>query len=912
MKQLHKALQDKITVDRFKKLLKSMLDELEQPTENIFNIFNENEENKYPLDYEPLEKYIEDVIELSKKYSETPYQNVMGKNTEFLEKLLNKTEKGSTLYRSIEDFIKEFNTGFFYSRYLKKGDVNYFIIYNFNKYLILLLEHRIKNLLPIIEYSIPFLQLSPEYYLNHVKLSELLYNSFIDLFNLPENTKSNKFSSLSIHFMSVLMALLFEEYSDDEKITILNNFYDFKVDLQDIKNIADNFEVFIEKTNYFEEKNEILKNKRNIFTNHLIALDKKFSNLELYQYSEMIYQYLYEVETDSLLKVKFLDNLATAKRDLGKFDEAIKTYEEVIDFYKQKDLFYNKFVALKNVAYCKYQQGNYEEAEQIFNNLEKNLTIYKKEELGNVYYNLAMRYRLIYQFEKEEYYLNLALENFSIDHPMYDDRQQRTIEIGNYFNLNEGKLDFESLRNLEIERNYNLNLRKAYTYQNNNNIELSKYFLKRAYKNKKSDFEYWRIIANNHIIKQEWNKLEKIGMEVLKLNPQSIYGHFYKCLFYINKKDNSNLLNHLLKMLENLKYDSFYMEAGSLERFENILHFICRGYSKKELESFIDYIFNIYNQKHYKKNNLEKIFLLFAKIFSFNNEKELSGYIFRRFMEINKSWGSYVLYGGWYYRFKEYNKALHYYKEALSLSPKNIEILERILRTYLIMDQFKESLYYLDKILTIVSGDLKNSFNELKNYIITLRDNKIRYEDIPLKDVVIIFNTVYHQLKSVHPSKEVEFGNVLTEISKGIENLIAKTLGKILYNFIFSKYPSIPKEIREGDGKSIKPINRLFLNFLDAPSNNIPTLGNWRYILRGAFENFNPYNPLMQEIYDFISQSPKLNLIDMKKILEMADLFLGERNYGTHSKLYTLEEVKDILKTITPLINDIISYLLNL
>lgn len=52
--------------------------------------------------------------------------------------------------------------------------------------------------------------------------------------------------------------------------------------------------------------------------------------------------------------------------------------------------------------------------------------------------NLSFRYRVIYKFEKEEYYLNLALDNLNIDHPNYYEYQKRSLEIGQYFDYNKG------------------------------------------------------------------------------------------------------------------------------------------------------------------------------------------------------------------------------------------------------------------------------------------------------------------------------------------------------------------------------------------------------------------------------------------------------------------------------------------
>lgn len=63
------------------------------------------------------------------------------------------------------------------------------------------------------------------------------------------------------------------------------------------------------------------------------------------------------------------------------------------------------------------------------------------------------------------------------------------------------------------------------------------------------------------------------------------------------------------------------------------------------------------------------------------------------------------------------------------------------------LDEFTESLKYIDEILKLCPIELKDSFEKFKEHIILIRDEKIRYENLPFNDVKTIFNTVEHQLK---------------------------------------------------------------------------------------------------------------------------------------------------------------------
>ena len=168
-----------------------------------------------------------------------------------------------------------------------------------------------------------------------------------------------------------------------------------------------------------------------------------------------------------------------------------------------------------------------------------------------------------------------------------------------------------------------------------------------------------------------------------------------------------------------------------------------------------------------------------------NREKVLSGYVYKKYLDLHHSEEGYALYAGWCFRFNDFKNAEHFYKKALAFSPNNINLLEGLTRVEFMLNEFEKSLMYLDKIIKIVEGKTKDSFIELKDYIILVRDSKLRFENLPFKDVKTIFNTVEHQLKILDPNEDIEFGTVLTGLSKGLETLLAHTLGRFVYDYVF-------------------------------------------------------------------------------------------------------------------------------
>jgi len=907
MKLLNQAFQNKINKNSFKKLLSSILDELERPPEPFFNVFNSNSEIKFDINIELIKKYRKGLYNVQNLTQS--YYDVQEEDVKFLRELLNTTEDNTSLYRALEDYIVEFESGKFNSRYFKKGEVRRFLLYNFNKYIINLLEHRYSNLIPGLTFNLPLLRLIPEFYLNLSRISELLYETLNELFDLPEDLTVSSFSMLSIHFMSVFMTLIFEEFSYEKKLESLNKFYEYKIESNDIAIIAKNFGYYkntalnIEEIKTFTENIEIEESGK-----YLLMLAHEMFIFGLHDFSIYIYEYLYGSEKNEFYKAVFLDNIATAYRDLGQFSKAIELYENILGYYKENELNYRYFLAKKNIAYCHFQMGNNKPASNIFNELEGDFSNYNKEELSLVYYNLAFRYRLIFQFQKEEHYLNLLLENLDRNDSRYLEILNRTLEIGEHFNPSIGKLDINDLKKREEKRTYQDNLRRAYTYLNNYNLKLGKTFLNRAYKNKNFDSEYWRFLSNIFVLKEEWDKLDSSSEEILKFNTHNFFGHFYKCLYSIHKKDNAKLLFHLLE-IESAADSFLYSNSLTYERMSNTLHFICRSYSKEEVKSFIDFAFSEFESASEQNYSIIRLMLFFAVIFSFNREKLHSGHIYKSYMNIEKSKETYTLYAGWCYRFNDYTNSKHFYKKALSISPEDIEILERLSRVCLMLDDFTESLYYIETILNIIRQELKEPFEKLKEHILLIRDERIRYENLPFNDVKTIFNTVEYQLKELDPNTDIEFGIILTQISKGIENLFAKTLGKKMYEFIKKKHFPIPQIFKYGNNRDIKPLHVLLLNFFDKPSTHNPTLGNWNYIIKNTFEYLDPQNPVMQNIYDFFSNPSNFNEEMLKLILNITIVLIDERNLATHKKLYSKEEVEKILKKLIPLINEFINYI---
>ena len=333
-KRLAKNLKGNFTKDRFKNLLVSIIDELERPPERFLEVFAKKPIEKIQILSEPIDEYLHQILssiptrELSGSYASR------GSSTIFLKKLLECTEKGTTLYRALEDLVEEYETGIFFPRYFKPGEISNYMAYNFNYYSILLLEQRLENLE---RGSTPFLALLiliPENYYNVVKITDLLFEVLSELFEFKNPPSKAKISVLTIHFISVLCTILFENLPYEVRLQLLQTNYDFNLNQEDIVSIAKILDDFLaispinpslEEEKIHQIDNLTLNHPNSYLLNHASYL----FDLNLHPFSILIFKYLKENTTNEFVKIIMGDNIATGLRELGEYEKAIKDYEEI-------------------------------------------------------------------------------------------------------------------------------------------------------------------------------------------------------------------------------------------------------------------------------------------------------------------------------------------------------------------------------------------------------------------------------------------------------------------------------------------------------------------------------------------------------------------------------------------------------
>lgn len=912
-RRLYSELKKGFSINQCKNLIIGLIDELERSPDVLLNVFSSESLKKPLISLEPINDYINRI--LTGEYLITLNENSQMANgsLNFFKKIKPTINNGTVLSRALDDLILEYETGTFFPRYFKPGKIKAYVGFNFNPYFISQLEYRLEHIENVKILLVNLLQLTPEYYFLENKLTDLIHKSLIELFEFEENLLVSKVSVLTIHFMTVLSAILFNNMKSDEKLELLKTRYDFTLTIEDLKNIYDNLEEFINLTPKYRSSNEIRtdssisKLKLSPPLSYLWKMAKVLTIFNIHSLLIPIYKFINVEAEEKFAKIIAQDNVATALRDLGKFKEAINTYQQTEDFYQEAKEYYHLFLVRKNIAFCYFRLGNIQRSEQIFSKLEEDISMYSKEELVSVYINFATRYRLLNQFDKEEFFLNKSFKIIKQNHPRYFDIQARSNELAKHIDFKTGKLDFVALRKLERDRDKINYLRIAYTFLNSNLLNLCEIYLERAFESVQKDEHYWKVKCNINILTERWVDLKQTSEEALKINPDDPLANFYLCVHFIYKKD----INNTVKQLLRLSKETHIINAPDLLAGASIIrafYFIIRAFSDKEFKSFIDTLLTKIDDINSKVKN---IVLLYGDLLNGISNKELSGYIFKKLMNILPQKNGSLLYGTWCIRFNDYKNAEHFYLKALKIAPNDPLNLVLNARIKFFLNEFGKGLNYLDRAVKFADKSEKKRIKELKEYFSLIRDSKLRYENIPFNDSKTIFKTVEFQLKTLEPAEDLDFGNILTELSKGLETLLANTIGKEIYEYVEANYFPISIELRRGNGKDIKGLHILMQNFFDDPQNHHPTIGNWNYMIEGILNGLNPNNPIMKAVYEYVKNSNYFNQSKLKLIIEIEGILKRDRNLGTHKRLYNKKEVENIIKTLIPLINDLIEYLID-
>jgi len=905
-KKLSNALENDIKRENIKNLIVLLLDEIEENPSSILNVLENSDKRRLKIDVDYLKKNIDEVLNFRGQINLTDFfQKSKDDDYIFFTEVLKRIEKDTSLFRSVEDSFKENVSGMLFSRYFESGEIDFILLNNLNIYIKSTFKFNLEKLYDPSNSLILFNGMIPEFYENHLKINKLLYNSLKDLTDLSINHKENIFSFQVIHFMSILMVLLFDKLARSEKIELLNGLYEYNITKEDIQRIDSNYHKFGESMLY---KNLKPSQDLTSSTSYLRFLQRLLFENDLHNFSLIISEYLYQNDKSNLNKILHLDNIATAYRDLGKNDLAIKYYEKASSYYDQEGLKYRDLIAKKNIAYCAYKNGDQDEAIVVLKDIEKSLTYLSQEEITSVYYNLAIRYQHMYYFKEEDRCLNEAFFKINENHPKYFEISERVIELGNNFDITKGKLDTDALKKLQIRKVHDSEKSKIIFHQNHLNIQLTNYYIDRAYKEYPRDRDYWIFKSINTILKGNWLDLKNTSEQILKLDPEDISGIFFKSLYSVEIKDFTKAAEEILSIYQ-ISVKNPTPKAIFDEKILNFIYFFYFKCSKDEFIIFIDKLFELNSEITLDENPGWQMLTIIAHKLGKSAEKELSGYILKKIVQLTPEKDSYFLLGGWHLRFKEFKLAKDSYEKALLSAPDDLIIIDRLARSYLMLNEFNTSIKYIEFIQKSCDSSLNSRYQALKRHILMIRDSKIRFESFSNQEVGIVFNTVEIQLKSLEKYDNIEFGNILTELSKGVELMLSRTIGEKLQDFVNKKFQKIPKIFIYGNGKDIRPLNRIVLNFIEDPENNTLTLGNWKYICNCVIQETDKKNDVLQTIISFLSRRDNLSVEKLKLILKLCEILLDDRNRGTHNRLYSHQEVKQLLEQLTPLINELLVYL---
>jgi len=684
----------------------------------------------------------------------------------------------------------------------------------------------------------------------------------------------------------------------------MNQVYEFSLVPRDIEDIANIYEEY--KLISYLRFNRFITQSDTFYSETALGMLQKTARLSyewgFNQISIVIYRYLYEHEPDLRMKKEYFSNIGTAYRDLTNYEEAIKYYLETREFFRDLGDLYRYFIEVKNLAFCYQKMGKHEIADRLLTPFEANFTQFLPYDLTRVYSNLAIRYRLMYDFQKEWSYLNKLIETGTIF--QRPDLALRAEELRNYDLSNS-----EIINNLVLIEQKRIS-KQVYArfrfHQNHFNPKIAQIYLNDAFKEiPKEIVLYWVNKGINEIFLNDWVNLEITTKIIRNSRPDLAPGNYFFILLGLHQGNFKQCIDGLL-----LIYTLSSSPAVDIqEKTYNFTGNLIQKYPPSTLHSLVDEFRKILqtlgNTPDLIKPKYLEIMHNMANILIVNEVSE-ANYLLETLKLEDPSEVTFLQLGDFEMMNEQYNIAANYYQHALKCQPNAWNIVKKYVDACLGSLEYAQALEILERYKPL-SDEEKTQHQKLRNYIFELRDKQIQFNLIPFSDNRSVFETT-QILYNLSFEPHIDFAFLLGELSKGVELLIYHTLGPILLENTRIKYPILPDKIRFGNKADIKPLHPNYRLFLEDPDHRSPTLGNWDFLFKICSGEKKAENPLMELHRDVLLNTGILPQAIFDKYKQLNGLLLDPRNKGIHKDLVGQQIVTALFHNVIPLINDLIDF----
>ncbi len=622
-------------------------------------------------------------------------------------------------------------------------------------------------------------------------------------------------------------------------------------------------------------------------------------------------------------KYNFFDTIATIERNLGNYEEALNIYLKGLKWVSISapysirmpnsltsllnyepvigTLQYRESVCRKNIAECYYNLGKkdkYKEEIANVNELIKRLNT--KPELFSIYYNLAVSHRRLYNYEKERFYLNKALDyiDYTISSELYEEIDSR-LEL---FQTTE--MNFEKIKSYDIKRKI---LRKEFIakqLQNSFFFEDSIFFYKQALEiNRKTGINYdvnniLLELGFSNLYALNWSDALEYFKQSLQLDENELIKQYLAiCYSKLDDIPNETEILNEIKTIFSLPPD--IITQNNKTWILDILNFLTR----EQIINFIR-ILDRYESDLLKYNCFTSIALV-ASNFGFN---ELGIYLFKKainFAPNDEFLASiYNNLGTVFIQLDEYEKGIEYFNRGIEVYRDCFLCYRHLANAYTHKLEFQNACDNQEKALEILkrqsaSEEMTSYYEQELEFYKSLIENVINIDKVDIEDVkgfLITAENFYLDYQGKKPPFDAS--PIITGFSKALE--------RILHDKISSKFHELLLKYKKkyNNHETSEDFHKKFGNLF---RNKTIGLGSWERIIVD-FGSGNIDIDLI-EFKELIFKSYSEN--DRTEILSACRDISTERNPLSHYKFLSMTEVIEIRKTMITHLNKIIDIVFN-
>lgn len=941
---LHNELQ-KFSQAQLERLLTELIPELQsKSSDNYLDVFGDKVES---VDEETLkneEKLWRKILEKIKVDEGNTYpeldrtidslrQDTNKKRLEVFQRLYHDAKKERYFKTAFLDFMEEYETGNFTCRYITSkyyqsfflGTMNEFVVNSCRNFYKLMNQNLVNANCNIFSRRISCLQ-KVKALLKKVLNQKILATSKA----IPEFF----YDKVSQNITSVLLLIMFSKKTLEKKIEFLNGFHDFDWYTGTLTELSKFAESYRDLLPIDEPRNKGPIIEPKIGRISIEFLEEK--DLPLLRQTALlfksriltplpgIYKYLIHKYTGTPLEWDFRDNLASTYRDLTEYGNAVSVYQYIEDHYtssidetNNKEMRYRLFLVRKNVAYCYYKMGKREKSEDIFDQLENNVEQWEGDYRGAVHSNLATRYRLMQNYQKELFHLVEALKYFVNEETRRVIIKKRYEQIKDFFENGLLK-DADMIRRIEKRDSYDENYPLFQGSYRIGFIKQALVYLELSYRIKEKDHQYWQNYVDIHFKLKNKATIRNI-IEKLHVNDDGL--RFYAIgLLSVLERDHQKLCDIIIKMQKKALYNDANLILGTESQkpgnLANNSHLrelnvkICieaRTYLqeagfKKVLSILIERIVEIGKKDEtLGLSHLQEIETFLDDSRDYKNLEYFLG-------NLAREWASFTTRKKYarhqFFQEKNFVKAEEYCRLAIKKYRKDRNIWILFIQSLALNDKIDEARKGLKDYKKVFGHRNSGSnMNVLANFVDSIEHSKIRYTGLNVEkdsDLIKIIKTIEYNLFNSDLNEvedELDFTYLITEVSKIIEVGLGRYLADQIFGYLKENYNDPAAEYAR------YPSDTIFKTFLKDPRNNNPGLGNWLYIFRGFIENLKPRNPINKSIITFLDEELQWTKQDIEEIYDFIKLIKKDRNESSHRIVKPRSWVLTKIMPIIPRLN---------